>query len=90
MDEDHICTCPPQSPFRWREHTHPTIFARDNTFSPKGDTGLSASQVASQGVQTQRDAGKVPGYLPGVSRDAAAEKERLVNFQVAEQRRKRA
>lgn len=80
------CKCPTLSPFRWREHTEPSIFMADASSRARGKAGMSLSQLASQSVENQRSRGLPAGYLSGISRDIQAERERLARFVAAAKR----
>ena len=57
------CKCHPDSPFLWRKNPKPSIFMKDHVFRSKGDSGLSASQIASNFVEKEREQGKMSGTI---------------------------
>ena len=59
----HTCKCHPDSPFHWRENPRDSVFMADHVFRAKGAECKSASQIASDFVETQRELGKMPGTI---------------------------
>lgn len=57
------CKCNPLSPFHWAHNPQPSMFLRDHTFRAKGDSGLTASQLASVVVTDKRKEGKMSGSI---------------------------
>jgi len=57
------CKCHPDSPFHWAHNPRDSIFVKDPYFRAKGADGKSASQIASDFVDSQRELGKMPGTI---------------------------
>lgn len=62
------CKCNPLSPFHWASNPQPSMFLRDHTFRAKGESGLTASQSASDVVESQRKLGKMSGSIHNLGR----------------------
>jgi hypothetical protein len=62
------CTCPEHSPFHWKEHPRPSIFANDPFF--KGtQSGKTASQISTDVVKRKRDEGVQMGTIYGLNKE---------------------
>jgi hypothetical protein len=57
------CKCHPDSPFLWASNPRDSMFMKDHTFRAKGAEGKSASQLATDFVETQRQLGKEVGTI---------------------------
>jgi hypothetical protein len=57
------CKCHPDSPFLWASRKERSIFAKDIQFAPKGATGKTGSQLATDAVEDKRREGKSPGTI---------------------------
>jgi len=62
------CTCNEHSPFLWHKHQRDSIFVQDSYFRPKGESGKTTGQIASDSVDTRRAKGEDVGYMKGMSR----------------------
>ena len=62
------CTCNEHSPFLWRKQKRDSIFMKDPYFRPKGTTGKTTGQIATDSVENRRAKGEEVGYMKGVSR----------------------
>ena len=60
---------PDADPFRWREHSTPSIFANDPAFMAKGVDSLSTSQIMTEVVKKKRKENKNHGTIYGLSKD---------------------
>ena len=62
------CTCSEHSPFLWYKSPRPSIFAQNSYFKPRGDTGKTTGQLATDSVENRRAKGEEVGYMKGMSR----------------------
>lgn len=62
------CNCSPLSPFLWKQHPHPSIFADDPLFKAK-QSGKTASQISTEVVKRKRDEGIEIGTIYGLNRE---------------------
>lgn len=62
------CTCNPLSPFLWKQHPRPSIFADDPLFKAK-QSGKTASQISTEVVKRKRDEGIEIGTIYGLNRE---------------------
>lgn len=77
--EDLICTCHPDSPFRWQLNPRPSMFQDDVYFRPP-KSGQTLSEASTRTVEKARAEGKVAGYIKGISRNKEAELLRIREF----------
>ena len=63
------CNCPPSSPFLWKEHPRPSIFADDPVFKAKGANALSAGHIMTEVVKKKRKDNESHGTIYGLSKD---------------------
>jgi len=62
------CNCSPVSPFLWKQHPRPSIFADDPLFKAK-QSGKTASQISTEVVKRKRDEGIEIGTIYGLNRE---------------------
>lgn len=62
------CTCHPLSPFHWKEHLRPSIFANDPAFRTT-TSGKTASQISTDVVKRKRDEGVQMGTIYGLNKE---------------------
>lgn len=62
------CNCSPLSPFLWKQHPRPSIFADDALFKAK-QSGKTASQISTEVVKRKRDEGIEIGTIYGLNRE---------------------
>ena len=62
------CNCSPVSPFLWKQHPCPSIFADDPLFKAK-QSGKTASQISTEVVKRKRDEGIEIGTIYGLNRE---------------------
>jgi len=62
------CNCNPLSPFLWKQHPRPSIFADDPLFKAK-QSGKTASQISTEVVKRKRDEGIEIGTIYGLNRE---------------------
>ncbi len=62
------CNCSPLSPFLWKQHPRPSIFADDPLFKAK-QSGKTASQISTEVVKRKRDEGIEIGTIYGLNRE---------------------
>lgn len=74
------CNCHPYSPFLWRNRTEPSIFAKDHTFWPKGTSGKSGAQLATDVVEEKRKEGKMHGTIHGLGSTTRKKEEQLLAY----------
>lgn len=63
------CTCTEHSPFLWKEHPRPSIFANDPSFRAKGADALSAGQIMTEVVRKKRKQDQSHGTIYGLAND---------------------
>jgi len=74
------CKCHPDSPFHWAEHPRDSMFMKDHTFRAKGTEGKSASQSASDVVESQRKLGKMSGSIPNMGKNTKAKEDAVIAY----------
>lgn len=62
------CNCSTLSPFHWKEHPRPSIFADDVLFKAK-QSGKTASQISTEVVKRKRDEGIEVGTIYGLNKE---------------------
>lgn len=70
----HICQCPPNSPFRWRDSPRLSIFAQDPAL--KAAATLSHNQTMV--VERERKQGRDISHIAGLS--TKTPEQRLIDF----------
>ena len=62
------CTCPPNSPFRWRENKAPSMFASDKSFAKSAASSASQTMVVERERLNGRDISNLGGLTKTISR----------------------
>ncbi len=62
------CTCPPNSPFRWRENKTPSIFAQDKSLHKSVMSSASQTMVVERERLNGRDISNLGGLTKTISR----------------------
>lgn len=74
------CKCHPDSPFLWMNRTGPSIFAKDINFAPKGASGKTGSQLATDVVEEKRKEGKMHGTIHNLGSKSKQKEEALIAY----------
>lgn len=75
------CKCHPNSPFLWASNPRDSMFMQDHTFRAKGVDGTkTTATIASEAVEKQRRAGKMPGSIPNIGTFSKAKEDALLAY----------